>query len=372
MFDAELYRFALRPSLRYYKIMNAELQDLGLVPFFSQQLSFEELENCHLVRVVEVQRSGISVSDGVDEWAVVLGGVWQRAPATERPTVGDWVLLDSDRAKVQRVLERKSLFRRVAAGDKLDVQPIAANIDTLFIVTSCNEEFKESRLERYLALAVEAEVSPVVVLTKTDLANDPESYAARARTVKPGIAVEAINALDSLTFDGLNAWVTRGSTIALVGSSGVGKSTLVNSLLGAKRTATGGIREQDAKGRHTTSYRAMHRLPNGGLLIDVPGMRELKVAEVEAALNTVFEDIDAIAKRCRFKNCSHESEPDCAVRAAIEAGDIDVRRWENYSKLLREDARFSRSLAEQHSRMRKFGKEIKQTMALKRELKEKR
>jgi len=343
--------------------MDTSLQDYGFVPFFAQQTSLEEIEQARVGRITEVQRSLIKVSDGSEERSIPLTSSWHDATPENRPTVGDWVVLDDQYSRVERVLDRKSIFRRVAAGGKTEIQLIAANIDILFVVTSCNEEFKESRLERYLALAVEAGVIPVVVLTKIDLSDDSDSYAERARSV--GVPVESINALDRNTFDGVIAWIERGSTIALVGSSGVGKSTLLNTLAKTKIAATNEIREDDKKGRHTTSHRALHRLPGGGLLIDVPGIRELKVAEVDAALATVFDDIEAAAARCRFTDCRHESEPGCAVRNAVENGDIEARRLRNYLKLLRENERNSASLAEKRLQGRAFAKHIKQVKALK-------
>jgi len=236
-------------------------------------------------------------------------------------------------------------------------------------LTSCNEEFKESRLERYLALAAEAGVLPVVVLTKADLADDPDSCAERARRVAPGVAVESINALDRSTYDGVLAWIERGSTVALVGSSGVGKSTILNTLAGTTVAATGGIREDDKKGRHTTSHRELHRLQGGGLLIDVPGMRELKIAEVGTALATVFDDIEAIASRCRFADCRHDAEPGCAVRAAVESGELEQRRLKNYRKLVRENQRNTASLAEKRAQGRALGKLYKEVKALKQDRK---
>ena len=343
--------------------MDTSLQDYGFVPFFAQQTSLEEIEQARVGRITEVQRSLIKVSDGSEERSIPLTSSWHDATPENRPTVGDWVVLDDQYSRVERVLDRKSIFRRVAAGGKTEIQLIAANIDILFVVTSCNEEFKESRLERYLALAVEAGVIAVVVLTKIDLSDDSDSYAERARSV--GVPVESINALDRNTFDGVIAWIERGSTIALVGSSGVGKSTLLNTLAKTKIAATNEIREDDKKGRHTTSHRALHRLPGGGLLIDVPGIRELKVAEVDAALATVFDDIEAAAARCRFTDCRHESEPGCAVRNAVENGDIEARRLRNYLKLLRENERNSASLAEKRLQGRAFAKHIKQVKALK-------
>ncbi len=346
-------------------LMNTSLQDYGLVPFFAQQTSLDDIEHGRVGRVVEVQRSLITIIDGSEERSIRLTSSWHNAASEDMPTVGDWVVLDDQCSRIERVLDRKSIFRRIAAGEKTEIQLIAANIDILFVVTSCNEEFKESRLERYLTLAVEAGVIPVVVITKIDLSDDPDSYAERARSVQPGVHVESINALDRSTFDGVIAWIEPGSTVALVGSSGVGKSTLLNTLAETKIAATNEIREDDKKGRHTTSHRALHRLPGGGLLIDVPGIRELKVAEVDAALATVFNDIEAVASKCRFTDCLHETEPGCAVRNAVESGEIETRRLRSYLKLLRENERNSASLAEKRLQGRAFAKYVKQVKALK-------
>jgi len=345
--------------------MSTALQDYGLVPFFAQQTSLDEIEQGRVGRVTEVQRSRITVFDGSEERSIPLTSSWHNAAPEDRPTVGDWVVLGDKSLRVERVLDRRSVFRRIAAGDKTEIQLIAANIDILFVVTSCNEEFKESRLERYLSLAVEAGVIPVVVLTKIDLADDFDSYVERARSVQPGIPVESINALDRSTFGGVKAWIERGSTVALVGSSGVGKSTLLNTLAGTTITATKRIREDDKKGRHTTSHRALFRLASGGLVIDVPGIRELKVTEIDTALAAVFDDIETIASKCRFADCRHESEPGCAVRNAVENGEIEARRLRNYLKLLRENERNNASLAEKRLQDRAFAKHVKQAKALK-------
>lgn len=322
--------------------------------------------------MVEVQRSMVIVSDGLEERPIPLAASWRNAAPEDRPTVGDWVLLNEECSSVERVLLRKSLFRRMAAGEKTEIQLIAANVDILFVVTSCNEEFKESRLERYLALAVEAGVVPVVVLTKIDLAEDVDAFLERARSVQSGLHVEQINALDKNTFGGVMAWIEPGSTVALVGSSGVGKSTLLNTLAERSVAATSDIREDDKKGRHTTTHRSLYRLPEGGLLIDVPGMRELSVVAVDAALPTVFDDIEAAAANCKFSDCRHDSEPGCAVRDAVERGDISPRRLRNYQQLLRENKRNSASLAEKRSQGRSFAKLVKQVGALKKQQREQR
>ncbi len=294
-----------------------------------------------------------------------LSPALQQSAAVDRPTVGDWVLLDASLARIEEVLERKSLFKRLAVGARNEIQPIAANIDTLFIVTSCNEEFKESRLERYLALCADAGAMPVIILTKTDLADDVDDYIRRARGTQAGVPVEAVNSLDPDSLDGVRSWIDGTTTVALVGSSGVGKSTLLNALAGRRLAATGEIREDDKKGRHTTSHRELHVLPTGGLLVDVPGMRELGVAEISDSINTVFNDIEALAMRCKFADCRHETEPGCAVLGAVESGELDSRRLSNYRKLLRENDLATMTVAEQRSRGRNFAKLVKTVKEIK-------
>lgn len=348
--------------------MHAVLQDFGFTPYFANQLTFEQLENSCVGRVTEVQRSLVRVFDGSSDLSLPLSSGFLNADVVDRPTVGDWVVLDESRSKIERVLERKSVFRRVAAGEKTQAQLIAANVDILFVVTSCNEEFNESRLERYLALAVEAGVYPVVVLTKIDLCAEPGAYESRARQVKADIPVVSINTLDASTFADLTAWIEPGSTIALVGSSGVGKSTILNTLMGQSVAATGDIREDDKKGRHTTSHRALFQLPGGGLLIDVPGMRELRVADIEDALGSVFDEIESLAERCRFSDCRHQAEPECAVREAIASGELDERRLRNYQKLLRENRRNNASLSEARQSGRDLARTVREAVAWKKGL----
>ena len=345
--------------------MSETLKKLGIVPFFTQQLADAGLLQNRLGRVTSVQRSRTTVVCESGERIVELSAALLQAAAIDRPTVGDWVVLDESLSKINQVLERKSLFKRLGAGRTSEIQPIAANIDILFIVTSCNEEFKESRLERYLALCAEAGAMPVIVLTKADLVDDVDDYVRRARSTQAGVPVETANALDPATLDGVRAWIDDTSTVALVGSSGVGKSTLLNTLAGRSLTVTGEVREQDMKGRHTTTHRELHILPAGGLLIDVPGMRELRVAEVNESIGTVFEDIERLAEQCRFADCNHENEPGCAVLRAIEENRIDSRRLANYKKLLRENALATTTLAEKRAQGRNFAKMVKEVKRIK-------
>ena len=345
--------------------MNLLLQQLGLVPFFTQQLTDTALLQERVGRVIVVQRSNTTVACNSGERVVELSPALQKSPAIDRPTVGDWVILNESLSRVDRVLERKSLFKRMGVGARHEIQPIAANIDTLFIVTSCNEEFKESRLERYLALCAEAGAMPVIVITKADLVDDADTYISRARKTHSGVAVEAINALEPDSPNGLRSWIDSSSTVALVGSSGVGKSTILNTLAGHSIASTGEIREDDKKGRHTTTHRELHILPSGGLLIDVPGMRELRVAEIDGSIDAVFDDIDNLAAQCKFTDCKHESEPGCAVQQAIQDGKLDSRRLSNYKKLIRENELATATLAEKRARERDFSKMVKGAKTIK-------
>ncbi|MGM0633509.1 MAG: ribosome small subunit-dependent GTPase A [Pseudomonadota bacterium] len=347
--------------------MNDLLQKLGLVPFFTRQLADVALLEQRLGRVLAVQRSRSTVVCGTGERVVELSPALRQSATIDRPTVGDWVVLDESLSRIEEVLERKSLFQRMGAGASNELQPIAANVDILFIVTSCNEEFKESRLERYLALCAEAGATPVIVLTKADLVDDVDTYVLRARKTQAGVPVEVVNALDPESLAGVRSWIDSTSTVALVGSSGVGKSTLLNTLAGRFFASTGAIREDDKKGRHTTSHRELHLLPSGGLVVDVPGMRELRVAEIGHSISAVFDDIDGLAAQCRFTDCKHETEPGCAVLRAVEEGELDSRRLANYRKLMRENALATATLAEKRARGRDFAKVVKEAKTMKQE-----
>lgn len=336
------------------------LTSLGWRNFFQQQLSLDELETLSPMRVMGVERSELTLTGEQGMQRRPIEAHWQQASIAQRPTVGDWLLVDEVEYTPTRLLDRQSLFKRRAAGERSNEQLIAANVDTLFIVSSCNADFNASRIERYLALAFEAQVTPVIVLTKADACEDPASYEEQAQALHSSCVVLSLNALAITSQTALTPWCATGQTIALLGSSGVGKSTLVNTLMRTEVAATGGIREADAKGRHTTTNRSLHQLPNGGLILDSPGMRELQLTDVRSGLGTLFEDIEQLGQQCRFGDCEHASEPGCAVQAAIAAEKLDARRLSNYYKLLREEAHNNMSIAERHAKSRQFAKQVKQ------------
>lgn len=346
--------------------LSLSLPELGWSHFFQQQQSLAEWETTTPARVLAVHRNTIDVASEYGRKMITLPGHWHLRESEDLPTVGDWLLLDLSTGQVQRMLERKSLFRRKAAGRESKVQLMAANVDTLFVVTSCNQDFNLSRLERFLALALEAKVEPVLVLTKADLVDDVSDYHRQAMGLNPGMAVESVNALDPYSVKTLASWCTSGQTVALVGSSGVGKSTLINTLLGASKQETGAIREEDAKGRHTTTSRTLHLLPEGGLLIDSPGLRELQLSKCQEGVSSLFEDIEELAQSCRFKDCLHQHEDGCAVKAAVASGDLSSRRLVSYQKLMAEQERNAESIAEKRRRERDFCKHIRSVQAARR------
>jgi ribosome biogenesis GTPase len=345
------------------------LEAFGWTPFFHQQV-FDLEDGLVVGRVIGVERTGIRIAPGVGESGndesgstVTIGGRWFQGPVEDRPTVGDWVVVDAETLALERVLERTSLIKRLAPGGTGELQLIAANIDTAFIVTSCNLDFNLGRIERYLAVILESGIQPVVVLTKADLADDVYEYVDQVRTLGNDIIVESVDARSADSVDCLAGWCGPRQTVALLGSSGVGKSTLVNSLSGSQVQETSGIREDDDKGRHTTTGRTLHRLPQGGVILDSPGMRELQVADAESGIESAFADIDDLAELCRFNDCAHSEEPGCAVRAAIESGQLDERRLASYFKLKREEMRNTETVAERHARFRQFGKMVRQHVA---------
>jgi ribosome biogenesis GTPase len=328
---------------------DATLDDLGWRAFFSDQVAPEEARSRHPVRVMAVHRGKIAIA-GPGAPPFVAPYIAGAEPEDDHPTVGDWLLIDTATLEPIRVLARMNLFKRRAPGNQRQDQMIAANVDTLFIVASCNQDFSVARIERYLVLARDIGVPPVVVLTKTDLTDTPETFAAAARAIEPGLRVELINGRDPASVARLAAWCGPGQTVALLGSSGVGKSTLVNTLRGSDSIATQAIRAGDATGRHTTTVREMHRLAGGGWLLDTPGMRELQLSDAAAGIAEVFDDFALVAQDCRFSDCAHGAEPGCAVRAAIAAGTLTAERFDRWRKLAAEESANAARLATRRPR----------------------
>lgn len=340
------------------RVMDANspsLTELGWRRFFAAQVADAELATSQPVRVMAVHRGEVAVlGEGVE--AQVSSFLPDSQGEEDRPTVGDWLMLDREAIAPVRLLDRASLFKRRAPGDDRRLQLVAANVDTLFIVASCNQDFSVPRLERYLVLAREVNVRPVVVLTKIDLADRLDSFLDRARALQPGLQVEAVNAKDPASVARLSACCGPGETVALLGSSGVGKSTLVNTMRGSDDILTQAVREQDGKGRHTTTVRQMHRLQGGGWLMDTPGMREFQLSDAATGLAEVFDDIVALTLECRFTNCSHVAEPGCAIQAALQAGTLTPARLGRWQKLTTEDEVNTGTLAERKTRARLPGK----------------
>lgn len=307
-----------------------ELAALGWTAFFADQLGADD-KGLLPLRVATVHRTRLTA----------IGTTGRLAP--ELPpqanvgdfVVGDWILADPETGVVARRLERRTLMQRRPEGTR-PLQLIAANIDTLFIVTSCNADFNLPRLERYLALANEAGADPVILLSKADQVADAEPFRAQAAALQRGLNVVTLNARAPETAAVLAPWCGPGRTVALIGSSGVGKSTLLNTLAGhdaSTAQATGAIREGDAKGRHTTTARSLHPIRGGGWVIDTPGMRTLHMSDSAAGIGILFAEITELAPHCRFRDCSHAHEPGCAVLAAVEAGTLDRARLERWRKL---------------------------------------
>jgi ribosome biogenesis GTPase len=310
------------------------LAGLGWSDFFGDQLLPDEAGLVPM-RIATVHRTRMTALSRT-------GPVRLTLPAhtnTGDFAVGDWVLADSVTFLMQRRLTRRTVLQRRTEGSR-GPQLAAANVDTLFVVTSCNADFNVARLERYLALANEAGITPVILLTKADLAEDVQPYLEQATALQRGLAVVTVNPRTGNVVAELMQWCGAGQTVALVGSSGVGKSTLVNTLAGPEQALpqqTGSIREHDAQGRHTTTARSIHAIPGGGWVIDTPGMRTLHVSDSADGIHTLFAEITELAPLCKFRDCTHAHEPGCAVRAAVSDGRLEPERLARWRAMVSEN-----------------------------------
>ena len=347
------------------------LKDLGWTSYF--EAVWQEYANSAVTaaRVVAHQRGLWRVAgDFPERWAAASGRLRAEADAGGTwPAVGDWVVAEVidrvERAVIQAVLPRRSQFVRKVAGNRVEEQIIAANVDTALVIMALDGDFNPRRLERYLAQCWESGAKPVVVLNKADECGDTAARVQEIERISMGMPVIALSALLGEGIEKLERFLGAAQTVVLLGSSGVGKSTLLNRLLRQDLQAVQAVREKDSRGRHTTTARELFALPGGALVIDTPGLRELQLWDAAAGVAGAFADIEELAARCKFQNCSHASEPGCAVQAAITAGKLDAARLENFRKLLREEEFLRRKIdpdAKQTEklRMRKLMRGVRQ------------
>lgn len=321
--------------------MKIDLQEYGYTPQF--QVFGSEYPELSPARVI-LQEKGMYkiISSYGESLAVVSGKLRYNAVTSEDlPAVGDFVMADIDEngenSVIHHILNRKSKFIRKSAGTANTQQLVAANIDKVFLCMSLNNDFNIRRLERYISIAWESGATPIIVLTKADLCDDKNSRLAEAEAVAFGINIAVVSANTEDKYKEIEKYIKPQETIALIGSSGVGKSTMINYFLGDNIIKTNGLRNDD-KGRHTTTHRELIKLKNGGIIIDTPGMREFGMWDNSEGINKSFNDIEVLAQACKFKNCTHENEPDCAVQKAIKNGELSLERLLSYRKLIIENA----------------------------------
>ena len=335
------------------KQTEADFRAIGWPADQSVAKAIEAWPDARLARVVAQHRSGYELAQNPEStFRAQAPAVWLR-PRTDpmiRAVVGDWVVLDAQAKQILAVLPRYALLKRAAAGEHYQQQLIAANIDHVLLVSGMDEDFNAKRIERYFLLIQSSGAKPVLVLTKLDRCENPGHYTSQLGELATNdVPVYTLNAKSPEQAAVLHPYLGVGKSVVLVGSSGAGKSTLTNTLLGVQRMKTREVRETDAKGRHTTTHRALIALPQGGCLIDTPGMRELKLSGDERFDEGLFAEIDELAGQCRFSDCSHGNEPGCAVQAAIADGKLDMARYHHFCKLKDERDSAAQTLAERRA-----------------------
>jgi ribosome biogenesis GTPase len=334
--------------------LHEDLLNVGWNIFF--QDSYADYSQDRIVRVLSAQRGRFLVSNGKSEWYCSSSGALKRGDRTY-PVTGDWCIADEQ--SLIEVLPRKNILARGKAGSNgknsevIIEQPIATNIDTVFIVCGLDRDYNLRRIERYLALVYSCAISPVVVMTKSDLIESHAEILAEIMEVAPGVPVVLTSMFNSNGISQLQEYLQQGMTVALLGSSGAGKSTLVNTLYGSEVRVTGAVSTSVGKGRHTTTSRDLLRMPGGGMLMDNPGMREIVFNPDENGINAVFPDIQKLSEKCRFADCSHLHEPGCAVREAVELGEITVKRLASYHKMKSEQEYAAEKMVKSSSRIEK-------------------
>jgi ribosome biogenesis GTPase len=344
-----------------------DLQKLGFDDWFQEHSESLTIEDFSLARITEVNKGNYKASDGRHEMLAELSGkmLYQVEGSLDYPTVGDWVVVqcfdDYTLAIVHQILPRKSLLKRKDPGKAVEFQLIAANIDFGFIMQSVDGNFNLNRLERYLVMLHEGKIHPIIVLSKIDLLSEHElsEILEQIRRLKDKYLVLSISNETGEGIDLLKGKLQAGKTYCLLGSSGVGKSTLLNTLLGEQFLQVNEVREKDHKGRHTTSRRQLVPLESGSIFIDTPGMRELANFAVDSGIAETFDEIAALSGQCRFKDCTHTHEKGCAVIAALEEGILDETQYQNYLKIQKESRFYSMSYIDKRKRDKEFGKMVK-------------
>jgi ribosome biogenesis GTPase / thiamine phosphate phosphatase len=326
---------------------DSDLGRLGWNPFFEDNFAAHEAQGLVPARVTLEHNYLFRVHTGRAEvLAVAAGRLKRREHGSPYPAVGDWVAVEpvakQRRAVIEAVLPRRSRFSRKVAGEVTREQVVAANVDTVFLTQGLDDDFNVRRMERALVMVRDSGAEPVILLNKSDLVADVETRVTQMRAAAPGVAVIAVSAVQAKGLEELASYIGPGRTVALIGSSGVGKSTLVNSLAGSELLRTAAVRQKGSQGRHTTTHRQLVLLPSGGMVIDTPGLRELQLWEVGTSIEETFRDIEDLAAGCRFRDCRHENEPRCAVTQAVAEERLGRSRLESYRKLRKEAAAISR------------------------------